>query len=61
MSKFTATVHLGYYVNVEVEAENADQAHDKAIREAWRLQERGMGVWGEEPTVYDLTEGANND
>ena len=61
MGKFTATVRLSYYVNVEVEAENDYIAHDKAIREAWRLQERGEGVWGEEPTVYDLTEGANND
>ena len=60
MGKFTATVRLSYYVNVEVEAENDYIAHDKAIREAWRLQERGMGVWGEEPTVYDLTEGEHS-
>ena len=31
MSKFIATVHLGYYVNVEVEAENEDQALDYAL------------------------------
>ena len=61
MSKFTARVRLSYYVQVEVEAENDYIAHDLAIREAWRLQERGAGVWGEEPTVYDLTEGENND
>jgi hypothetical protein len=48
---------LSYYAYVEVDAENADIAYDKAIREAWRMQERGEGVWGEEPEVYDLTEG----
>jgi hypothetical protein len=48
---------LSYYAYVEVDAEDADIAHDKAIREAWRMQERGEGVWGEEPTVYDLIEG----
>ena len=57
MGKFTATVRLTYHVYVEVEAENDYTAHDKAIREAWRLQEKGEGMWGEEPMVYELTEG----
>ena len=57
MKKYRAQVVISFWQTVEVEAENEDLAHDKAIREAWRLQEKGMGVWGEEPTVYDLTEG----
>ena len=57
MSKFTARVRLSYFAYVEVDAEDADIAYDKAIREAWRMQEKGEGVWGEEPTVYDLIEG----
>jgi hypothetical protein len=55
--KFTARVRLSYYAYVEVDAEDEDIAYDKAIRKAWRMQERGEGVWGEEPEVYDLTEG----
>ena len=57
MKKYTATVHLGYYVNVEVEADNMESAYDQALRQAWREQANGNGVWGEEPQVFDLTEG----
>ena len=57
MKKYTATVHLGYYINVEVEADNMESAYDQALRQAWREQEKGNGVWGEEPQVFDLTEG----
>ena len=56
MGKFTATVRFDYYVKVEVEAENDYTAHDLAIREAWRMLERGEGVWGEKTHVFDLTE-----
>ena len=45
MSKFTARVRLSYFAYVEVDAEDADIAYDKAIREAWRLQGKGEGVW----------------
>ena len=57
MTKYVATVRLAYFVNVEVEADNLDQAHDLAVRQAWRGYDKGEGSWGEEPTVYDLTEG----
>lgn len=61
MKKYTATVQQSYYVYVEVEADNAEQAHDLALRQAWREQDAGRGVWGEEPTVYDLTEVAEHE
>ena len=61
MGKFVARVRLSYYVNVEVEADNDYNAHDLAIRQAWREQDKGRGVWGEEPTVYDLTEVAEHE
>jgi len=58
MTKYVATVRLAYFVNVEVEADNLDQAHDLAVRQAWREQDKGEGCWGEEPKVLTLIEGA---
>ena len=57
MKNYRVNVRLSYYVYVDVEAENDEQAFDKARRLAWQEQEKGRGVWGEEPEVQFLLEG----
>jgi len=57
MKNYRVNVRLSYYVYVDVTAENDEQAFDKARRLAWQEQEKGRGVWGEEPEVQFLLEG----
>ena len=58
MKQYTAQVRMSYYAWVVVEAESEHSAKEQALRQAWRMQERGEGVWGEEPEVLTLIEGA---
>jgi len=57
MKNYRVNVRLSYYVYVDVTAENDEHAFDKARRLAWQEQEKGRGVWGEEPEVQFLLEG----
>jgi len=57
MKNYRVNVRLSYYVYVDVTAENDEQAFDQARRLAWREQEKGRGVWGDEPEVQFLLEG----
>jgi hypothetical protein len=57
MKKFTVQVRMSYYAWIVVEAESEYSAKDQAIRQAWRAQDKGEGVWGEEPEVLTLIEG----
>ena len=54
MKKYLAQVMMSYYVYVEVEAETQDAAKAQALREAWRAQANGEGLWG---NVVDIQEG----
>jgi len=42
---------MSYFVWVDVEATDEHSARDQALRRAYREQQKGMGVWGEEPQV----------
>ena len=57
MKRYKAQVKMSYYVWVSVDALDEHSARDRAIRTAWRAQDEGYGVWGEEPEVIELKEG----
>jgi hypothetical protein len=57
MKNYRVNVRLSYYVYVDVEADNDEDAHDQAVRLAWREANKGRGVWGDEPQVQFLLEG----
>jgi len=51
MNKYQVEVRMSYFVWVDVEATDEHSARDQALRRAYREQQKGMGVWGEEPQV----------
>jgi hypothetical protein len=55
--RYRVQVRLSYYADVEVEADDEDQAKAQALRQAHRAMERGEGCWGEEPSVTHITKG----
>ena len=48
---------MSYFVWVDVEATDEHSARDQALRRAYREQQEGMGVWGEEPQVTVVIQG----
>jgi hypothetical protein len=57
MNKYQVEVRMSYFVWVDVEATDEHSARDQALRRAYREQQKGMGVWGEEPQVTVVIEG----
>ena len=53
--RYRVQVRLSYYANVEIEADDEDQAKAQALRQAHRAMDRGDGCWGEEPSVVEIT------
>ena len=51
MKQYSIEVRMSYFVWVDVEATDEHSARDRALRRAYREQQKGMGVWGEEPQV----------
>ena len=57
MNKYQVEVRMSYFVWVDVEATDEHSARDQALRRAYREQQKGMGVWGEEPQVTVVIKG----
>jgi hypothetical protein len=57
MNKYQVEVRMSYFVWVDVEATDEHSARDQALRRAYREQQKGMGVWGEEPQVTVVIQG----
>jgi hypothetical protein len=51
MKQYSVEVRMSYFVWVDVEATDEHSARDQALRRAYREQQKGTGVWGEEPQV----------
>lgn len=56
MKQYSIEVRMSYFVWVDVEALDEHSARDQALRKAHREQERGRGIWGEEPQVLVVIE-----
>jgi len=57
MKQYSVEVRMSYFVWFDVEATDEHSATDQALRRAYREQQKGMGVWGEEPQVTVLIKG----
>lgn len=57
MKDYQVQVSMSYFVWVDVQAETYEQAQDKALRQCWREQANGNGVWTEEPRIEAVIEG----
>lgn len=57
MKQYSIEVRMSYFVWVDVEAADEHSARDQALRRAHREQQKGMGVWGEEPQVTAMIQG----
>ena len=57
MKQYSVEVRMSYFVWVDVEATDEHSARDQALRRSFREQQKGMGVWGEEPQVTVVIQG----
>jgi hypothetical protein len=57
MKQYSVEVRMSYFVWVDVEATDEHSARDQALRRAYREQQKGMGVWGEEPQATVVIQG----